>query len=228
MLYATPMVQAIQEDRKTKTRRTRGLEDLVIYTDSGYIFFKKHTVKLDIHTWKEEILKYCPYGQIGDLLWVKETFYAFGHWIEDEETNKWSFVDETLIRGLSYCYYDNPPQNVRIKRTEGACYWYKRPSLFMPKVAARIWLEITDVRVERLKDISEIDCIAEGIEHTATALYQGHSEKYYKDYCNFYSTEKLFPAESFKSLWISINGEDSWSKNHWVWVISFKKVNKPS
>lgn len=95
-----------------------------------------------------------------------------------------------------------------------------RPSLFMPRWAARILLEITDVRVERLNDISEEDAKAEGIYLTHTNMFGGEEWEDYLDdnlFCPF-------AVDSYKSLWRKINGLDSWDKNPWVWVVCFKVV----
>jgi hypothetical protein len=89
-----------------------------------------------------------------------------------------------------------------------------RPSIHMPRWASRITLEIVSVRVERLQDISEADCYAEGIEST--------------EFCE--EAERLQPATgalpgryAYRALWESINGPDSWDANPWVWVVEFKR-----
>lgn len=95
-----------------------------------------------------------------------------------------------------------------------------KPSLFMPKEACRIWLEVTNVRLERLQDISEEDAIAEGvISEKIDAIHK------WKDY----SRQGYLPIAkfSFFSLWEKINGKESVSENPWVWVYEFKKVEMP-
>jgi hypothetical protein len=152
----------------------------------------------------------CPYGKIGDILWVRETFYAYGHWtrITTQLTNsvkkEYHFHDLTLPRRREYLYEDCPP-DVILKRW-GLGY-HKRPSIFMPKAASRIKLEITDIRVEKVQDISEKDAIAEGID---VDLRLNHPE----GHC----------VGRYRSLWESINGKGSWNKNPWVWCISFKRL----
>jgi hypothetical protein len=92
-----------------------------------------------------------------------------------------------------------------------------KPSLFMPKEAARIWLEITCVKVERVQDISEEDAISEGITI---------NNKPHPGWCwmeNVYSTDS--PTYAFKCLWQKINGIESWNKNPFVWCISFKVLS---
>ncbi|KKL04651.1 hypothetical protein LCGC14_2613920 [marine sediment metagenome] len=103
----------------------------------------------------------CPYGQVGDRLGVKETHYRFGDWNKNGLTKtgrqKWRFqAVNNEVR-----YFDNPPDKVR-PNSFRALGWYKRPSIFLPKRYIRIWLEITEVRVERLRSISPTDALAEG------------------------------------------------------------------
>lgn len=95
-----------------------------------------------------------------------------------------------------------------------------RPSLFMPRFASRINLQITGVRVERLNDISEADAIAEGIKGEYFPSI-GTGTMFYKDYLN--GKFGLIPSASYRTLWESINGVGSWELNPWVWVIEFKK-----
>src|SRR5690606_35240365 len=95
----------------------------------------------------------------------------------------------------------------------------RRPSIFMPRWASRITLLIEDVRVERLQDISEADAKAEGV------LF--HSDEY--GYCGYGKYAGIGPArltakQSFKSLWDYVNGHDSWRRNEWVFVYSFKPI----
>ena len=132
--------------------------------------------------WASKRAAQCSYGQPGDLLWVRE-----------------AFCDATKAMAGRVLY-----------RATGdiACGW--KPSIHMPRWASRILLEITDVRAERLQDISEADCIAEG-----AAGGHGSIPGY-----NYAAT----PLEHYKHIWETINGHGSWAKNPWVWVIKFKVV----
>jgi hypothetical protein len=104
-----------------------------------------------------------------------------------------------------------------------------KPSIFMPKIACRIFLEVTNVRVERLNDISESDAIAEGIYAKPGSV---SGTRWYTKFISKTEArlEGLFTEsakECFKSLWESINGKESWEANPWVWVYDFKRVEKP-
>jgi hypothetical protein len=136
---------------------------------------------------------HCPYGGVGDRLWVREK-----HMLFTPITTKYIIVDypsgyKTASDMSATRHVDNP---------EHLCYFPKwRSPLFMPKWAARIWLEITSLRVERLQEISHDDVIAEG--------------------CSNAVNNPLF----FPTLWDSINGKKyPWGSNPWVWVIGFEVI----
>lgn len=129
----------------------------------------------------------CKYGQPGDRLWVKET---------------WRGGNDTL-ENVFYKASDN----CALKYGFCQCSW--KPSIFMPHEFSRITLEIVNVRVERLQDISEKDVIAEGIEEAGICF--GIRKEEVEKHC-------------YKLLWDKINGPGAWEKNPWVWVIEFKKV----
>ena len=216
ILFSTLMVEAILDDRKTMTRRIVKPRP----SNTGVAAFNDG----------EHPSMRCPYGKIGDVLWVREEHYMFGHWEHDNnpktkrKTNRqsWKFVAENSeIR-----YNDNPPESFRKGRHHNdplTNAWHKRLARFMPKTACRIFLQITDVRVERLNDITEQDAIAEGIISRCSATLP-YILVYQKPNCpNYYYLAK----EAFSSLWQSINGQDSWEENPFVWVISFQRIEKP-
>jgi hypothetical protein len=93
-----------------------------------------------------------------------------------------------------------------------------KPSIFMPKAACRIFLEITDVKVERLQDISEEDAINEGVELLPNNRYKYYLSEYF---------DCINAVHSFQTLWKSINGAESWEANPFVWAIEFKQITKP-
>ena len=154
----------------------------------------------------------------GERLWVREAWQFYG-WSDDGEpqiryaadnATRWcglltgtdaihaSDAWETLSADANYNFDDH----ARDRK------W--RPSIHMPRYASRIDLEITGVRVERLQDISEADCKAEG-------AHGGHGS--IPSYA--YSAT---PREHYRHIWETINGPDSWSQNPWVWVVEFKRI----
>lgn len=197
ILFSTPMVQAIMEGRKTMTRRT--VKGTALEWLAPDMFTPEFVAD------KENDL--CPYGQVGDVLFVRETFQHTKILNINMEDESYGFVYKADMGGW---------ENI-----EG---WKWKPSLFMPKSACRIFLKITNIRVERLQDIKEDDAILEGIE-----IDTSHNSvvRHWKDYLNK-NKAVTTAVGSFITLWKSINGEQSWNDNPFVWVISFEKIDKPT
>lgn len=126
---------------------------------------------------------FCKYGKPGDILWVRE---------------KWRKNDTPT--GYPYHFYTDDDYTNKDNEK-----W--RPSIFMPKDACRIFLKVTDVKVERLQDITEAEAKAEGVQVA--------------DCCHAY-------YHGFSLLWQKINGKESWEANPWAWCISFEKIEKPA
>lgn len=206
ILFSTEMVQAILEGRKKLTRRTQGLEIINKNPDDWFLDGLKILGRFIFHNLKsKEEIQIKPKFEIGDILWVRETWQTT--WNENKKS--W----DTIYKADGGYWIDD----------DGIMKW--KPSIFMPKKKCRIFLEITDVRVERLQDISEEDAIAEGVESFNHGYGGSPVGVWYKDY--IYGKFNLKPNFSFKSLWKKINGEDSWNTNPWVWVYEFKVVEKP-
>lgn len=174
----------------------------------------------------------CPYGQPGDRLWVRETFYAWGRWETRYSAKKgrdeWHFVDMTLECGRSYAYDTDEDTPMIVKRRSTVVpLWWRRPAIFMPRAASRITLEITSVRVERLWTTweSDADCIAEGIEEMPPhPCGTRRWRNYLPGHPQGWSPNLATPGNSFATLWRSINGDASWDANPWVWVVEFKRL----
>jgi hypothetical protein len=207
ILFSGEMVKAILAGNKTQTRR-------VIKVRGKYSCGEPSVhseLNGELKVWKPERVDYsgfveCPYGQPGDLLWVRET-WATSIACDDRPPSDM----EKAGRGYGWPVWyaadgmvntrraDPVPQGGIGFTTMGKC----RPSIFMPRWASRITLEIESVRVERLQDISEEDAISEGVEHVQPLI----SAK-----------------EKYQELWESINGKGSWDENPWLWVIQFNKL----
>lgn len=205
ILFSTPMVQAILEGRKTMTRRL--VEDPEQY----------YMDELIDGLWPYKSIGQpakCRYGKVGDVLWVREE-----HLITFSEDRKWITV--TFKDGTEVCrYYKDfslkTVKNLYKRKTIGK--WQR--ARFLPKEMARIFLRNTNVRVERLQDITEQDAIAEGIER----LPRLH---WWKNYLGIHLPGTSSAIESFMSLWDSINGAESRKANPWVWVVEFERIEKP-
>lgn len=148
----------------------------------------------------------CRYGQPGDRLWVRETHFAFGRWetrfSEKKGRDEWHFVDMTLETGHAHLF-EAPKGWTKTKRAGATPAWWRRPAIFMPRVACRLVLKVTGVRVERLQAITEADALSEGVGSPIT---------------------RDCKVPKFARLWDEINGPGSWEENPWVWVVEFKRV----
>lgn len=216
ILFSTPMVQAILEGRKTQTRRVVKPQPDARATrceltkswpkqgDWAAMLDIDHNPPIIEVT---DVFK-CPYSKVGDILWVRETFRIINH----------SGYGNPYFYKANACDMDLADKDIKWK-----------PSIFMPKEACRIFLEITNIRVERLHDISEDDAKAEGVELYAKGIH-------YLNYTDQKAALTQFiyncrtAKESYKTLWTLINGfrdePYAWFKNPFVWVMEFKN-HKP-
>jgi hypothetical protein len=203
ILFQTEMVQAILEDRKTQTRRIlksiRPVEEFEVVHKVAENDFWIGVLKGHFMGHSSTRMK-SPYGQPGDLLWVKET-HQFGN-------------------GKVY-FKANLTEQVANEVSSLGAKW--KPSIHMPKYASRIWLMVEDVRVERLQDITEEDAIAEGVDNWTWKDMA--TPQNWKDYTDPFNPPLLCATDSFESLWISINGEESLESNPWVWVVKFRVLS---
>jgi hypothetical protein len=213
ILFSTPMVQAILENRKRLTRRTKGLEKFNAAPDSWrYDGFceedKTHYMEL-ISSDGKFTEKYfevvCPY-EVGDVFWVRETFTI----IKSVETAQRFYLFKTV------------EADFMIKCDE-KIKW--KPSIFMPKEACRIFLKLKSFRVERLKEISEEDAINEGANPCLDELSIEDRNNNYNNPSN--SRFPLVHVVGFKKIWSKINGLSSWNHNPFVFVYEFEQIEKP-
>jgi hypothetical protein len=221
ILFSAPMVRAILEGRKTVTRRPvkgAGLQWLEEFTPE-YVANPENGL--------------CPYGNPNDRLWLRETWGVISHDF-DEQGNMIDWTPDrpaTPIREMPFGrgYYSGHA----IYRADGEAAWAGdddgggddrsawKPSIHMPRIASRILLEVTAVRVERLQDISDRQIESEGVDLDALADGQ---DRY--DMCHAGSGAGGRPTlrTAWRDLWQSINGPASWDANPWVWVVEFKRV----
>ncbi len=197
--FLTDMVKAILEGRKTMTRRVIKPQPIK-RTDycGGYILETKKATT-SIKSFNEGLYQdICPFGKVGDKLWVRETWdfrpMAGRSAIIGYKADR-SSKGFTVPEGFNQLVYE--PTRYR-------------PSIHMPKWASRITLEILDIRVEKLHQIEDKDCYAEGINcFEAQHLPEPH----------------LTPTEVFRNLWNSLHKKQyRWEDNPWVWCISFKRL----
>ena len=216
VIFNGEMVRAILDGRKTQTRRAisdRHLHLIDVASQVGECYPLKSGI--DHANSQSYYREHCPFGQVGDRLWVRETWGVVSHdFDENERIIDWvPDRPATAIHEMPFGngYYSGHT----IYAADGEFTWGDddghgerscwKPSIHMPRKACRILLEITAVRVERLNDISDGDAIRESC--SAAAMRSGDCV-----------------ADVFARLWSSIYGAESWRANPWVWVIEFRRV----
>ena len=238
MIFNADMVRAILDGRKTQTRRI--MKPQPEPCPRGGHWWPSNMFKTMLHVeeemqngkggWGGLVGDACPFGDVGDRIWVRETWATLGN--EDGCCVDWEGNlckgDERSSARIYRASCEQRPGDYGLWSIPDDAYWKPhtkehkfegawRPSIHMPRWASRILLEITDVRVERLNAISEEDARAEGIIDGG-CLNCGEPEP-----CGCANPEPD-ATDAFAYLWQSIYGQDNWNANPWVWVIEFKRV----
>ena len=214
ILFSGPMVRAILEGRKTVTRRLIKPQPTVTeaYLREHKAWVEGLTLSDYVNNaWRSGFIdEDCPYGETGDRLWVREA------WATDAQVN--SIAPRELSQGEPILYLADGSGRqtgcAMISPGKG------RPSIHMPSWACRILLEITDVRIERLQDITEEQAEAEGVQRPETITDVDVWDGAERELFNAMNQ----PRARFRRLWGDINGPHSWDANPWVWVVEFKRV----
>jgi hypothetical protein len=225
--FSGPMVRAILDGSKTQTRRV--VKPQPEWNNSQlaqgcwemYLTPKR---KGDSRSWfkPDEIQRavpFCPYGKVADCLWVRETHMIESNFnIDSNDSYPPPFKDGRPVNWVEDHQYGDHWEQCHYAATDekpelcgdGDKLLGWRPSRFMPRWASRITLEIIEVRVQQLQDISKEDVIAEGItEREGYPIADCHAGWY----------------EPFAALWDSINGKTyPWESNPWVWALTFKRI----
>ncbi|MFA7667771.1 MAG: hypothetical protein WCX93_00295 [Burkholderiaceae bacterium] len=217
ILFSGPMVRSILAGHKTQTRR------VIKPQPRGHIAWKNDRQWIVSGTGEiGDTGLHCPYGEAGGRLWVRESFQFAASL---DHLSPGAVADKCLDAGYSTPWaptqyeadgqrtgswrgFDTPP----VVTEPGKL----RPSIHMPRWASRITLEITGVRVERLRDISDDDVIAEGVDNLIAAEAVGKSPL----------KMGLAATCGFAYLWDKINGPGSWESNPWVWVVEFRRITQ--
>ncbi|GAB3763629.1 hypothetical protein GCM10028796_17470 [Ramlibacter monticola] len=211
ILFSAPMVRALLAGTKTQTRRAMRVQP----SDEAAVTVEHfHQTVVDRYGdeqpgpevfgawWDDgESGLVCPYGQPGDRLWVREN-----GWQRPERTPQ--MMREGADTWAPY-YFDADGISEQEAADFKAWGFKRRPSIHMPRAASRISLEVTGVRVERLHQISDADCVAEGCPggHGSIPGYQYNAT----------------PREHYRAVWAAVNGPGSWQANPWLWVVEFRR-----
>lgn len=260
ILFSTMMVQALLEGRKTQTRRIVKPQPIDNTEVDGNFYEGNHKgfVKVDSHSeWRHQFAQEFARWKVGDILWVRENWqihswdfedgtcdvkYATGDVVEcylrdayDESvfTAEWlqfqldSMAEKGILEPVKKEGQDD--DEIFYRRT-GKAQPFK-PSIHMPKEAARIWLKVKSVRTERLLDINEGDAVAEGILRCRDAFDNRIRYKDYMANAKGYGDPNVdYPTvgiavTSFCTLWERINGIQSWQSNPFVFVVEFEVLS---
>lgn len=230
ILFSGAMVRAILSGQKTVTRRPIKGNQIPNRSKSDSPGHQWIAVVQDHPRWgfavfgateeecAAELAMYggCPYGRRGDRLWVREA------WQADAQVN--AVAPRELSHGEPIHY----PADGALRQTGCAMIsaGKTRPSIHMPRWVSRILLEITEVRVERLQDISEDQAVAEGLiwqgQEKGKTFYSHAERKYPPGSHQQFGISGTDAVSAFRNLWNSVGGD--WTANPWVWVVEFKRV----
>lgn len=193
ILFSTPMVQAIMNDGKAQTRRIVKPQP-IYHPEWGTTGYEYKKMIFTASGFMEKMIERSPY-QVGNKLWVRETWADIG------------------LNGMNVIVYKADINN--------KAEWKWKPSIFMPKKYCRLWLEITNVRAEKLQDIEYDDIVDEGIDQ--------FWEQDENEYGGCWHIGKIYTdsiSEAWQLLWDSINAKRGygWDTNPWVRAVSFKRI----
>lgn len=211
ILFSAEMVRALLSGTKTQTRRIvkpqppvdaiqdAGRSENGVQWQWGFAWGETNSPQLRDYT--------CPYGRIGDRLWVRESLYChYGSvWKYAADDAGMTMNGEPPFMRDAFIEWDDA------RKESGR---NSVPSIHMPRWASRITLEITEIRVQRLQEISEKDAIAEGL--WASGFAAGVCHPHGQENCR---------RCGYASLWERINGKGSWDANAYVWALTFRRID---
>jgi len=215
ILMSGEMIRAILDGRKTQTRRVMNPQPpewVLIQFAQSFLKWPPSEGNNRVFRWGMNTYSpKCRYGRPGHRLWVRETWHTDTTNLDRAQAEHEDAISLSPIsyRADTAFHSDLMPEDV-LPVDAGWCW---RPSIHMPRWASRLMLEVVSVKVERIKDISPMDCIAEGITRSTSPYFSDRADD-----------ERTW----FRDLWDSINAKRGfgWDVNPWVWVVEFKKVNE--
>ena len=216
ILFSTPLIPRLLDGSKTQTRRLLKPQPIrgKVVNREGWHW---DPTRYNHHIWHDEedqntgdwakwFLGMCPYGRVGDVLWVREAWCGEVH----PATSKLIYNDDgntyrVLYRADGHEVYKDDGDGFVEFNKDGTAASPWRPSIHMPRWASRIDLEITEVRVERVNQISHRDALAEGVDYDV-------------------SKEGGAPVPSFARQWDQLHGPGAFERGDWCWVLSFRRI----
>jgi hypothetical protein len=230
IIFSAPMVRAILDGKKTQTRRLVGLNTLQRSETPGYDWTWRGQAPIRSIAqqrrypggcWQDVtdagLVALCPYGAVGDRLWVREAFARF---------SVGEGLDTPVPECVAYRATCDDEGRFEYANTRGELLVLRvtkwTSPIYMPRWASRITLEIADVRVQRLQDMSEDDARAEGVDGPHFGRWNGTDGAIVPA-----ADEPPRPwAHSFAVAWQEVHGDGAWFANPWVWALTFKRVEQ--
>lgn len=227
LMFKAPLVRAILDDLKTQTRRPVAMprkRDSFVMLDHGKGFWPYQSDDGESELCSDgcEHRYSSPFGMPGDRIYVRETVRSCrAYEVQGYKPSEW---------GNKPIWFeaDGGPTGPTTAWAEKAT-----PAIHMPKWAARIWLEVIGVRVERLQQITDADALAEGVDRTNTSIPGYARERFQKLWDSTTGRPALPANENSKRYarvkqWLDTHPDTTgWAANPWVWVIDFKRIEKP-
>ncbi len=210
IIFSAPMVRAMLDGRKTQTRRMLKPQPEYIESSGRWKWSlppktRRNVTGGSVATGSREFWEYAPNGSfpyaVGDRLWVREAFIGpYAYEVNEYPPRDW---------GNKAIWF---PADGPVPEKHAGQFWHRaRPSIHMPRWASRMTLTVTDVRVQRLQDISEADAVAEGVIHDSFGGWRGHEGTI------------GYPTAiwAYHHLWNSLHGPGAWDANPWVVAVTF-------
>lgn len=231
ILFSAPMIRALLAGTKTQTRRIVNPQPLSLWGQGVTVQDPAHYSAHVRTTDGEDRWVRSPYGRPGDRLWVRESWRSWEETCEQDHPHGYDVPCGLHCHQVYVAYAATPREGYRPTPDKAHITYLDastpleanplllgpwRPSIFMPRCASRITLEVTEVRVQRLQEISEEDARAEGFssEPTPATVNGEPAELHVFD-----------PIKWYALLWDSVNGKRApWSSNPWVWALTFRRV----
>lgn len=220
--YSTPMILAKKEGRKTMTRRIINPQPMVMPLGAGCWYPDSESKRRKYYGTTKHFLRgmpldFCPFGKVGDRLWVQERYQITGRGESEGTVTGLYFAD-----GVDF-------NNIQLTEKEYALWSARKhpfkstPGRFMYRSLSRFLDETTAIRVERVQEISDEDALAEGVEYETADPPFYYVPNYWPHSLTAVETD-VGAAGSFRKVWKIIHGPDAWERNDWLWVLSTRKV----
>jgi len=229
--FCRALIPRAIDGSKTMTRRVVKPQPTSSNCGEDYLDWKRSGKQIPGHYAKQSFARFCAPHQKDDILWVREEYYEYGRWVVDGKTktgkDKLKFAPRKNYHLYPIYYPDTLPPGTKITKGRPVGEWgyFWRNPRFMPRYAARLFLRVTGVRVERLQDIGEEDATREGVELRCKIM---ECDDYAPTDAHTCKTMGLCYKQAFANLWDGLNKKRGygWDSNCYVFVVEFERVTE--